>query len=650
MTSSPMRPGATLEQELDYYKKQYEQLETDLADFQASSKELEEQLERDIEAAEKNERKLKAQVEKLGFEVEEWKTKHKQAKGEANSAQNALQKEITTLRESNRALQLKLRDVEVVNDDYERQARNTESSLEDLESKYNVTIERGVMQEEEIKTGEQEREALRIETQRLRDELGDLKVESEITLEKLRLADGTIERLRTRKPSPLAVESLRTRSPASEASGITPSSTTPSTPPPKSDTLSDAPTPPSPPLSDAPVHAKADSYKPRRSLLPDAAVTPRASLYGPRAVPRHTRGPSMASSNGTSASDARGMRPPPSKPIKAPSNVTGESLPRSDSLYQIKALRGRMQKIEERVHSARSKLPAPGTRTPTGSPRPAGEHLPASVTMRRSMKRPSGSGSNDVAADSTAPAPTSERTARRESHIKRLSYSIPRPTSSSAADRSPSALDNKRPPSSHGRPPSAAASSRPSSRASLASTPGGIGISRPESRSGARTPAGHRYAGTTTTPGTIRGPTSTHQPRSSIGGIGAGLASTSSPRPRSSMGGANYATIHGTTPRSHRPSASVSELRRKAATDSDEPAFAAGGLFSSPSRRTTLERSGGGTGLSSFGYTTPRQPVKTLRRTSAGLGGEGGGGGGVGGGQMRPPPSRRKMSDVGETY
>ncbi|KAK1070331.1 NADH:ubiquinone oxidoreductase [Friedmanniomyces endolithicus] len=631
MTSSPMRPGATMEQELDYYKKQYEQLETDLADFQASSKELEEQLERDIEAAEKNERKLKAQVEKLGFEVEEWKTKHKQAKAEANSAQNALQKEITTLRESNRALQLKLRDVEVVNDDYERQARNTESSLEDLESKYNVTIERGVMQEEEIKTGEQEREALRIETQRLRDELGDLKVESEITLEKLRLADGTIERLRTRKPSPLAVESLRTRSPASEASGITPSSTTPSAPPPKSDTLSDARTPPSPPLSDAPVHAKAESYKPRRSLLPDAAVAPRASLYGPRAVPRHTRGPSMASSNGTSASDARAMRPPTSKPVKAPTNVAGESLPRSDSLYQIKALRGRMQKIEERVHSARSKLPAPGTRTPTGSPRPAG--------------------SNDVAADSTKLAPSGERTARRESHIKRLSYNIPRPTSSAAADRSPSALDNKRPPSAHGRPPSAAASSRPSSRASLASTPGGFVTSRPESRTGARTPAGHRYAGTTTTPGTIRGPTSTHQPRSSIGGIGAGLASTSSSRPRSSMGGANYATVHGTTPRSHRPSASASELRRKAATDSDEPAFAAGGLFSSPTRRTTLERSGGGTGLSAFGSTTPRQPVKTLRRTSAGLGGEGGGGGGgVGGGQMRPPPSRRKMSDVGETY
>ncbi|TKA69591.1 hypothetical protein B0A55_09260 [Friedmanniomyces simplex] len=675
--SSPLRPGASLEQELDYYKKQYEQLETDLADFQASSKELEEQLERDIEAAEKNERKLKEQVEKLGFEVEEWKTKHKQAKAEANSAQNALQKEITTLRESNRALQLKLRDVEVVNDDYERQARNTESSLEDLESKYNVTIERGVMQEEEIRMGEQEREALRIETQRLRDELGDLKVESEITLEKLRLADGTIERLRTRKPSPLAVENLRARSPASEASGITPSSTTASTPPPKSDTLSDAPTPPSPPLSDAPMHAQADFKTPRKSLLPDAAMTPRASLYGPRAVPRHTRGPSIASSNGTSA-DARAMRPPVSKPVKRPSNVTGESLPRSDSLYQIKALRGRMQKIEERVHSARSKLPAPGTRTPTSSPRPAGEHIPASVTMRRSMKRPSGSAAsflanaNEMSVDSAAPA-TTDRAARRESHIKRLSYGIPRPTSSAAADRPPSALDNNRPPSAHGgRPPSAAATSRPSSRASLAAASGTA--SRPDSRAGARTPAGHRYGtagtSTTTTNGTARfsttTSTSTTQPRSSIGGGGTGLGSTSTSRPRSSMGGHSYATVHGTTPRSHRPSASVSELRRKATADTDEPAFAAGGLFSTPTgRRTTLER--GGTGLPTFSASSPVSAAapgsarktagggtplqlaggKTLRRTSAGLGGDGGGGGG---GEMRPPPSRRKMSDVGETY
>src|ERR1700730_4815929 len=89
-------------------------------------------------------------------------TKYKQAKAEANSVQSTLQKEITTLRDGNRTLQLKLRDIEVANDDYERQARNTSSSLEDLESKYNVAIEREVLLDEEIKNGEQEREALRI--------------------------------------------------------------------------------------------------------------------------------------------------------------------------------------------------------------------------------------------------------------------------------------------------------------------------------------------------------------------------------------------------------------------------------------------------------------------------------------------------------
>ena len=398
MTSSPLRPGASLQEELDYYKKQYEQLETDLSDFQASSKELEEQLERDIENAEKSERKLKEQVEKLAFEVEEWKTKHKQAKTEANSAHNALQKEITTMREANRSMQLKLRDIEVVNDDYERQARNTESSLEDMESKYNVAVERSVLMDEELKSGEQEREALRIETQRLRDELSELKVENEITLEKLRHADESIERLRSRKPSPLAVEGLRTRSPVSEASGITPSSPTASTPPTKSDTASDALTPPSPPLSDVPANIKSHPKTPnaakRKSLIPDAGTTPRPALNGPRTQPRHSRGPSVASSVGT-ASDAKAMKPPPSRPrqVSRPSNLANEGLPRSDSLYQIRSLRGRMQKIEERVQSARSKLPAPRGNTPKTSPQVSNvieeETLPSSVTLRRSVRRPS---------------------------------------------------------------------------------------------------------------------------------------------------------------------------------------------------------------------------------------------------------------------
>lgn len=69
-SSSPL---TSKEDALTYYKLQYEQLEAELADFQASSRELETELEKDVEAAEKRERQLQEKVEGLGFEVDEWK-------------------------------------------------------------------------------------------------------------------------------------------------------------------------------------------------------------------------------------------------------------------------------------------------------------------------------------------------------------------------------------------------------------------------------------------------------------------------------------------------------------------------------------------------------------------------------------------------
>jgi predicted nucleic acid-binding Zn-ribbon protein len=72
--SSPPSGGwASMQEELAYYKSQYETLETELQEFQNSSKELEAELERDVEESEKRERKLQEKAERLGFEVEEWK-------------------------------------------------------------------------------------------------------------------------------------------------------------------------------------------------------------------------------------------------------------------------------------------------------------------------------------------------------------------------------------------------------------------------------------------------------------------------------------------------------------------------------------------------------------------------------------------------
>lgn len=463
--SSPPAPGASLEESLAYYKAQYESLESELADFQESSKSLEAELEKDIEASEKRERDLKEKAANLSYEVDEWKTKYKQAKSEANSAQNILQKEITTLRDTNRTLQLRLRDTEVANDDYERQQRNTESSLEDLESKYNQTIERGVMLEEEMRVGEQEREALRIEAQRLRDEFSDLKIEADITKEKLRNAEEALERRR----KPLTLQPIdASRSPRSELSPTTTSTSSPSfdTPPAKtasSSGLSDTPTPPSPPMSEkstpAPMPFTTPSIPKSRLSMNTNNTTPRPSTYSAR-PPQHSRAPSVPVTNGRSTPSIS-FRQSISKSGNVPARQSG--LPQSNSIYHLRNLRGKMQKLEERVHTAKSKLPAPVNTPPNASPRSGsglGHHIPSSVTVRSNRRRAGGSTISGVSSlpDATTPSITHKNS--------RLSYGQPPPT--------PTRGDMAAPPP------------RPGSRASMSSrssiNPYQPGHSRPSSR------------------------------------------------------------------------------------------------------------------------------------------------------------------------
>ncbi|EEH49246.2 uncharacterized protein PADG_05326 [Paracoccidioides brasiliensis Pb18] len=389
--SSPPNSSTSAQDAIAYYKSQYEQLEAELADFQSSSRELEVELEKDIEASEKRERKLKEKLESAGYEAEEWKASRLSlSKTEANSAQSALQKEITTLRDGNRTLQLKLRDIEVANDDFERQARNTTSSLEDLESKYNVSIERGVLLEEEIKNGEQERESLRIENQRLRDELSDLKIEVHIIQEKLRKSELLLKQRNNLASLTPGLPVPHTPDVSEHSPATTTSSPTIATPPTKSvsSIVSNAQTPPSPPFSES------------SCTLPKATPTP--SVQRPRVSisesrppfqstrTRHSRGPSIPTSNGTSTPSLT-----PRGSIARPSLTQIPVLPRSGSLYQIRGLIGKMQKLEERVQSARSRLPAPLETPPRVSPRPNSalgqNYIPSSVTVRRaSRKRTSG--------------------------------------------------------------------------------------------------------------------------------------------------------------------------------------------------------------------------------------------------------------------
>ncbi|KAI2612264.1 NUDE protein [Hypoxylon fragiforme] len=480
--SSPPNESATPEESLAWYKRQYELLADELAEFRESSHELEAELEKDLDTADKRQRDLQRKAEELQFEVDEWKEKCRKAKTEANTAQNALEKEITNLRDANRTMQLKLRDIEVANDDFERQARNTTSSLEDMESKYNVAIERAVMMEEEVKIGEQEREALRIEAQRLREELSDLKVEAEIMQDKIKKAENrhlsTISTDMSIPESPTFGDS-----PRSMASS--PLITTPpdeiSLPP----SSKGAPTinePPSPPMSDASaplpklsskIKTPANSQKRSRIPSADRSITPKPK----GAVSSGMKAPGMRSVTST-------RTPAPSRTTT--SRATSHKIPPSTSLTHIRTLTAQMQRLEARVQSARSKLPAPVITPPRASPRPSVNgvgQVPPTVTMR-SRKRTIGSSTSSIP-DETPTQSTSRHVSRLStSGISRLSFG-PLPNRTSNYDPDSSSVSISRP-SSRASNTSYARPERPASRSEIA---------RPMSRtsfSGARTPMGLR--------------------------------------------------------------------------------------------------------------------------------------------------------------
>lgn len=498
-------------------------------------------------------------------------------------------------------MQLKLRDIEVANDDFERQARHTTSSLEDLESKYNVAIERGVMFEEEIKIGEHERETLRIETQRLRDELGELRIEADIRQDKLRRAEATATELQRQRQVDIPTSTApRPQSVMSERSEpTTTSSPTVATPPAKStsSTVSETPTPPSPPTSDHSIQqAPAPSIPIPKSRLSISGsnTTPRPQQLS--RTPRYPRGPSA-----TMISD----HAPPSMSRRTTINNQvngnrGPGLPKSGSLYQIRGLIGKMQNLEQRVHTARSKLPAPSATPPRASPRnetvPAQSQIPATITMRSNRKRTVGSSANSIGLSTPDNRPGS-----------RLSFGIPQPSPS----RETNAYSN--------RPSSRASISSRSSISHLPSAASATATSRPGSRqsmTGTRTPLGYHSS-------TLTSQSESRRPRSSIGG--------------------SYANMQSNPGHGH--SASVSRLSNYGQNYFDEEGDSTtDALTPTPARRTNVLKdnasSSGIPSLATGGNKKRYSGVGTGRRISSGPG------------EMGPPERRgtRKLSGVGETF
>ncbi|CAG8568743.1 7419_t:CDS:2 [Ambispora leptoticha] len=173
----------SIQEELEHYKTRALELEENLAEtqaaleeFQQSSKELEEELERELEQSEKMCRDLKTKNEQLKNEVDVWKQKYYQSKSESNINTTQMQRELDSLRSLKEKFMIQTRELELHNDDLERTERAAQSSLMDLENKYNKAIERNVLLENELEGKNQ----LIVQVQRLKDELRDVNIEMAI--------------------------------------------------------------------------------------------------------------------------------------------------------------------------------------------------------------------------------------------------------------------------------------------------------------------------------------------------------------------------------------------------------------------------------------------------------------------------------------
>lgn len=139
----------------------------ELDDFHASSKELEEELERELERTEKAHQELLVKVEKADNEKDEWKSKFVTLQTTHNTTTTSLQRELDTLRQEHQRTKIQLRELEMGNDDLERNERAISSSLADAEQKYSRVLEEKILLEHELLDKANYEE----ESQRLKDEL-----------------------------------------------------------------------------------------------------------------------------------------------------------------------------------------------------------------------------------------------------------------------------------------------------------------------------------------------------------------------------------------------------------------------------------------------------------------------------------------------
>ncbi|KAF7307034.1 hypothetical protein MIND_00496400 [Mycena indigotica] len=332
----------------------------ELDEFQVASRELEAELEAELQRNEKVQQDLRVKVARTENERDDWKAKFMSLQTTHNTATATLQRELDTLRQQHQQTKIQLRELEMGNDDLERNERAVSSSLADIEGKYSKALEEKILLEHELL----DKANLEEECQRLKDELRDANVEISILKDQI---------------STQSSSDLISIAPSTSFQQLTPHS---------EDDLLNTP---------APTDLQLEDLSPSSESLPSVETTPRAKSHSAivarsGAAPYKSNIPTPPSTSGIARSTtlpslySSSPRSPLYRPTTArnPSsmstNSTSSTASKSKGVQMVSEMRARVRVLEQKIHT---RVPRLRMGSLTGKP---GANSLAASTMTNGSK------------------------------------------------------------------------------------------------------------------------------------------------------------------------------------------------------------------------------------------------------------------------
>ncbi|KDR85109.1 hypothetical protein GALMADRAFT_83509 [Galerina marginata CBS 339.88] len=448
----------------------------ELDDFHQASKELEAELESELQRTEKAQQDLQAKVIRGENEREEWKGKFMSLQTTHNTTTTSLQRELDQLRQEHQKTKVHLRELEMGNDDLERNERAVSSSLADMETKYSKALEEKILLEHELL----EKAGLEEETQRLKDELRG-------GFSNLWLRASLISSLDANVEISILKDQLKALHSRQDSSFILARPQGPQTSIPSTENLLQ--TAPPPDLDSADVSPTSDSSPPNTMMTPKASLSRPAvpSPFMPHSISYQDKlalekpTPLKNSSNilrsstlpmfsSPSTSSPRNIvKPPAVRNVSSASTSTTGSVAKNKGVQMVSEMRARVRNLEQKIHTRVPRLrmasitgrqsfnpnsgsitPITGTSSPTSvasnasTAKTSWESHRKSIDSRRSNDSPSenhpkkdGDSSGWVLIMEDSPSPQKNKGAKPVKEKRRLSNSIAtaptafRPTASS---------------------------------------------------------------------------------------------------------------------------------------------------------------------------------------------------------------------------